>query len=55
MSVPDETIMVYDYSYLDQVLRLSSARTYKFDKLLTDWKTKGPSVEDVRGFVNRRP
>ena len=55
VSVPDETIMVYDYSYLDQVLRLSSARTYKFDKLLTDWKTKGPSVEDVRGFVNRRP
>ena len=53
VSVPDETIMVYDFSYSDRVLRLSSARTYRFDKLLTDWQTKGPTVEEVRKFTNR--
>jgi hypothetical protein len=53
ISVPDETVMVYDFSYSDRVVRLSSVRSYKFDKLLTDWQTKGPTVEDVRRFTNR--
>ena len=53
VSVPDQTVLIYNYNYSNRDIRLSSARTFKFDKLLTDWQTKGPTVEEVRNFINR--
>ncbi len=51
ISVPDQTVLTYLYSYNNRTIRLTSARTYAFDKRLTDWKTEGPTVQDVRNFV----
>ena len=53
VDVPDETILVYEYSYQSDDIELTAARTYRFDKLLTDFNSKGPSVEEVRRQVTR--
>ncbi len=54
VSVPDQTVLTYLYNYNNRTIRLTSARTYAYDKRLTDWKTEGPSVEDVRNFVSQQ-
>jgi hypothetical protein len=51
VDVPDETIIVYSYDYRSNRIELSGARTYRFDKLLQDFNTKGPTVEEVRRAV----
>ncbi|MFO7956981.1 MAG: hypothetical protein R6X33_07750 [Candidatus Brocadiia bacterium] len=51
VDVPDQTIMVYEYSYSGDTIELTSARTYRWDKRLTDYETDGPSVDEVRAFV----
>ena len=53
MDIPDQSILLYEYSYSARQIRLTSARTYKFDKLLTDWQTAAPTVEEVRRAVTR--
>jgi hypothetical protein len=54
ISVPDQTIMVYNYSYNNRTLKLTSARTYRFDKSLIEYKNEPPSVPDVRNFINQQ-
>ncbi len=51
MDEPDQTILVYEYSYRDNEIELTSARTYRFDKLLTEFNIQGPSVGDVQRRV----
>jgi len=54
IDVPDQSIMVYEYSYSDDRIELTAARTYRFDKQLADFQTEGPTVDTVRQWVNRR-
>ncbi len=51
----EESIMVYDYSYSRNTIELTSARTYRWEKRLSDWQTRGPSVEEVRRAVEDEP
>jgi len=53
VDVADQSVLVYEYSYSGRQIRLTSARTYRFDKLLTDYQTAAPSVEEVRRSVTR--
>jgi len=54
VDVPDQSIMVYEYSYGNDRIELTAARTYRFDKQMADWQTEGPTVETVRQWVTRR-
>ena len=51
VDVPDQTVLVYEYSYQNDRIELTSARTFRYDKLLQDWETDGPTVEQVRQAV----
>jgi hypothetical protein len=51
VDVPDQTMVVYRFDYRSDQIELSSARSYRFDKLLQDFNTKGATVEDVRRAV----
>ena len=51
VDVPDQTMVVYKFDYRSNQVELSSARTYRFDKLLQDYNTRGASVEEVRRAV----
>ncbi len=51
----EESIMVYDYSYSRNTIELTSARSYRWDKRLEDWETRGPSVDEVRTRVEEGP
>ncbi len=53
VDVPNETILIYEYSYRNNEIELTSARTYRFDKLLKEYQIKGESVEAVRQFVTQ--
>ena len=53
VDIPNETIIVYEYSYQNDEIELTSARTYRFDKLLKEYQIKGESVEAVRRFVTQ--
>jgi len=54
VDVPDQTIVVYEYSYSSDRIELTSARSFRYDKLLTDYNTRGASVNEVRDFVQSR-
>ncbi len=54
ISVPDQTVLAYLYSYNNRTIRLTSARTYAYDKRLTDWKTEGPTVQEVRNYISQQ-
>ena len=51
VDVPDQSVMVYEYSYSNNRIELTAARTFQFDKLLTDFNTEGYSVDEVRAAV----
>jgi len=51
VDVPDQTIIIYEYSYSDDTIELTSARTYRWDKRLEEFQIDGPTVEEVRTFV----
>jgi hypothetical protein len=50
----DETLLVYEYSYQDERVKFSCARSYRFDKLVTEFNNSGPTVEQVRSQVAPR-
>jgi hypothetical protein len=54
VDVPNQTIMVYKYSYLNDRIELTSARTYQYDKLLKEYQIKGVTVDQVRQAVGAR-
>ncbi len=54
IDVPDQTILVYEYGYQNDTIELTAARTFRWDKLLTDFQTDGVTVEEVRREVTRR-
>jgi len=47
----EQTIMVYLYDYAGDDLELVSTRTYRYDRLLSEFNNEDPSVEDVRKRV----
>ena len=51
----EQSILVYDYSYASRNLKLESARTYRFDKMLIEFENSGPSIGDVRNIVRQQP
>ncbi|MHC4479457.1 MAG: hypothetical protein ACYS8K_01305 [Planctomycetota bacterium] len=51
VDVPDQTIMVYEYSYQNDDIELTAVRTYRYDKLLKEFHPEGASVEEVRRHV----
>lgn len=53
VDVPDQTIIVYEYSYGSNEIELTAARTYRFDRRLRDFNTEGPSVDEVMKAVAR--
>jgi hypothetical protein len=53
VDVPDETVIAYKFDYRSNQLELTSARTYRFDKLLQDFGTRGVTVEEVRRAVSQ--
>lgn len=48
VSVPDQSLIVYEYSYQGRQIRLAGARTYQYDKLLQDYQNARPTVQEVR-------
>jgi hypothetical protein len=48
VSVPDQSVVVYEYSYQGRQIRLAGARTYQYDKLLQDFQNLPPTVEQVK-------
>jgi len=47
------TLLVYDYSYSNNRIEFVSARTYRYDRLTSEFNIDGPSVEDVRRSTSR--
>ena len=54
IDVPDQTVLVYEYDYSDNSIELTAARTYRFDKQLTDFQTTGVTVDAVRKAIMRK-
>jgi len=54
VDVGDQSLVVYEYSYGNNRIELTAARTYRFDKQLADWQTEGPNVDLVRQWVTAR-
>jgi hypothetical protein len=50
----EQTVVVYEYSYGARRLKLESARTYRFDKQLPEFKVGEPSVRQVQDMLQRR-
>ncbi len=51
VDVPDQTLVVYEYSYSSDRIELTSVRSFRYDKRLRDWQTQGPSVEEVEEYL----
>ncbi|MGD2174201.1 MAG: hypothetical protein PVJ27_02270 [Candidatus Brocadiaceae bacterium] len=54
VDVPDQTLVVYEYSYANDRIELTSVRSFSFDKRLVDWQTEPPTLDEVRNFVLQR-
>ncbi len=53
VDVPDQSVIVYEYNYLNDEIELTSVRSFEYDKLLKEWQTGGPTVEEVREYVTQ--
>ncbi|NLW49450.1 MAG: hypothetical protein GXY85_01220 [Candidatus Brocadiaceae bacterium] len=51
VDVRDQSLLVYEYSYYNDRISLTSARTFRFDKQLTEYQTSGPNVDLVRQWA----
>jgi hypothetical protein len=49
----ERTILVYEYSYGDDRIELTSARTFEFDRLIKEYNVEGLSVGQVQSEVTR--
>jgi hypothetical protein len=49
----EQTLLVYQYDYSGEDLELMSARTFRFDRLLTQFNNDGVTVDDVRREIRR--
>ena len=54
VDVPDQTVLVYEYSYANDRIELTSARTFKWDRRLMEYNTRGPTFDEVRLEVESR-
>ena len=53
VDIPNETLLVYEYSYQNDEIELTSARTYRFDKLLREYQIEGETVDAVMRWVTQ--
>ncbi|MFO8008323.1 MAG: hypothetical protein R6V05_11385 [Candidatus Brocadiia bacterium] len=53
VDVPDQTIVIYEYSYSADRVTLASVRSFRYDKRMRDWQTDGPSVTEVQEYVRQ--
>ncbi len=51
VDVPDQTLLVYEYSYGNNRIELTAARTFRYDRRLNEFGVNGPTVEEVRQAV----
>ena len=49
----EQTILIYQYDYSGEDLEFMAARTFRFDRLLTEFNIDGVSVDDVRREIRR--
>lgn len=54
VDVPDQSVVIYEYDYRNDRIELTAARTYQYDKLLPNFNTEGPTVEEVRAWAMQR-
>ena len=47
IDIPEQTILVYEYSYQNNESELTATRTYRFDRLLREFRNDGVSVDEV--------
>ena len=50
----ERTILIYEYSYANDRIELTSARTFEFDRLVKEFNVEGLSVGEVQAQVTRR-
>jgi len=54
VDVPDQTVLIYEYNYQSDEIELTSARTFRYDKRLAEFQTRGVSVQEVRDYVSQQ-
>ena len=47
----EQTLMIYEYSYAGRRMELKSARTYRFDKQLMEFRVGEPSVRQIQDML----
>ena len=50
----EQTVLVYEYSYANHRIELTSARTYEFDRLINEFNIEGITVKKVRQEVTQQ-
>jgi hypothetical protein len=53
MDIDSQTLMVYQYSQVDNQLRFKAARSFKWDRRLQNFNTPSPTPAEVEELVKR--
>jgi hypothetical protein len=53
MDASEQTLLIYIYDIGSEDLELMAARTFRFDRLLTQFNNDGVTVDDVRRELQR--
>lgn len=53
MDASEQTLLVYEYDLTGEDLELMAARTFRFDRLLTQFNVDGVTVQDVQRELRR--
>ncbi|HWB54614.1 MAG TPA: hypothetical protein VG722_10490 [Tepidisphaeraceae bacterium] len=53
MDVDTQTLCVYSWDAADRKLKLLAARSFRYDRQLTDYNTENPSPAEVRELIQR--
>jgi len=54
VDVRDQTLVIYEYNYGSGDLKLQSARSFRADKMLRDFNTDGPTVDEVEVYLEQQ-
>jgi hypothetical protein len=55
VDVPDQVLLFYEYSYLGRNIKFVAARSYRFDRRLTEFNNLAPTVQEIGGRVGGAP
>src|SRR5882672_6611122 len=53
MDIDAQTLMVYQYTPGDNLLKLKASRSFKYDRRLMNFNTGSPSPDEVKALVER--